>query len=298
MIKEHILIKKKLFLFCFRECFFTMKDAKSTAKFIQVLNESLESGALMCQLYNAELNKYIMNLTNNFCRDQVDREVDKVYYIKKAAVCLGLQPDSSVWVLNKDVHLDSFGNRISPDRSEYIWLGSIVGKRNLPNVAPTFDAASIPLQISPSEAINQTLSALKSAVRNNFTPAFTLIASVGMSMHYECIMKMYGMCPTPVGIGKKNTGKSTAAKTALALIGTPQFFVRDFTPAQTAALSSRKTFPTVFDDPDDVGKVKSMIDNCFNAGARSTSRSTSVSRSVGIVTLNLDKLKSLCSNYK
>lgn len=39
----------------FRECFFTMKDVKSTATFVQALNESLESGALMCQLYNVEL---------------------------------------------------------------------------------------------------------------------------------------------------------------------------------------------------------------------------------------------------
>ena len=48
-----------------RDCFFTMKDAKSTTTFVQALNESLESGALMCQLYNGELSKYIMNLTND-----------------------------------------------------------------------------------------------------------------------------------------------------------------------------------------------------------------------------------------
>ena len=39
-----------------------MKDAKSTTTFVQASNES---GALMCQLYNGELNKYIMNLTND-----------------------------------------------------------------------------------------------------------------------------------------------------------------------------------------------------------------------------------------
>jgi hypothetical protein len=31
------------------------------------------------------------------------------------------------------------------------------------------------------------------------------------------------------------------------LLGTPQFFVRDFTAAQSLLLSSRKTFPSVFD---------------------------------------------------
>ena len=89
-----------------------------------------------------------------------------------------------------------------------------------------------------------------------------------------------------------------AAKAALALLGTPQFFVRDFTATQTSVLASRKTFPTVFDDPSGIGKVKSTIDNSLNAGARCTSRSTTVARSVGIVTLNLDRLKVLCSNFK
>ena len=268
-----------------------MKDVKSTATFVQALNESLESGALMCQLYSVELNKYIMNLTNTFCREQVEQGMDRVQYIKKAAVCLGRQPDSNVWVLNDKVHLDTSGKQIATDMSEYIWLGSMIGnRRNLSNVAPPSDAAVIPMKEQPKVALNRTLTSLKEAVDNNFVSAFILIASAGMSMHYESILEKYGMCPTPVGVGRKNTGKSTAAKTALALIGTPQFFVREFTSVQTATMNSRKTFPTVFDDPTDIPKVKAMIDNSFNAGARSTSRNTSVSRSVGIITINLDRI--------
>ena len=57
-----------------------MKDVKYTSQSIQALNKSLESGVLMCQLYNGELNKSIMNLTNQFCQRQ-----------------LGQQPGSKVW---------------------------------------------------------------------------------------------------------------------------------------------------------------------------------------------------------
>lgn len=53
------------------------QDVKSTTSFIQALNESLESGALMCQLYNAELNKYVMNLTN------ASRERDPTNRVRK-----------------------------------------------------------------------------------------------------------------------------------------------------------------------------------------------------------------------
>lgn len=69
-------------LFYAETVFFTMKDAKSTVAFVQALNESLESGSLMCQLYNGELNKYIMNLTNHFCRKQLELGIPKVEYVK------------------------------------------------------------------------------------------------------------------------------------------------------------------------------------------------------------------------
>ena len=228
-----------------RDCFFTMKDAKSTVTFIQALNESLESGALMCQLYNAELSKYIMNLTHEFCHNQVQQGIPKVRYVKQAAECLGQQPGSRVWVLNESVHLDENGECIPISDSNYIWLGSMVSNRRLMNVAPATDAAFIPLRCSPQHAFEETLSSLRLAVDNNYVPAFIFIASASMALHYEVVIERYGMCPTPVAIGRKSTGKSTAARTALALLGTPQFFIREFSATQTSILSSRKTFPTV-----------------------------------------------------
>lgn len=238
-----------------------------------------------------------MKLTNQFSREQLERGVP-VSYIKKAAVCLGRQPDSEFWVLNEDVHMDNTGATIPTESSKYIWLGSMIGNRNLPNIAPPFEACYIPMKNSPQVALDKTLLSLKEAVDNNYLSAFFLIASAGMSMHYDYILNIYGMCPTAVAIGPKNTGKSTAAKTALSLIGSPQFFIRDFTSAQTASFSSRKTFPTVFDDPSDIGKIKGIIANSFNSGGRSMSRRATFARSVGIVTLNLDRVKLLCSNFK
>ena len=151
---------------------------------------------------------------------------------------------------------------------------------------------------TPQIAFNTTLHALKEAVGNNFLAAFTILGAGAMGLHYEQIISTYGMCPTPVAIGPKNTGKSTASKTLLALLGTPQFFIRDFTATAPSILNSKKTFPTVFDDPSDISKVKALIDDTFNQGGRGTSKTTIVSRSLGIVTVNLDRLGRLCSNYK
>ena len=188
----------------------------------------------MCQLYNAELSKYVMSFTSAFCRQQKEEGVPLNKYVKKAAVCLGRQPSSNVWVLNEETHIDETGNKISTSDSEYIWIGGMIGNRNLPNVAPASDAAIVPCKVVPHDALGNTLHCLKEAVDNNFVPAFFIIASAGMAVHYEVVNNNYGICPTPVGIGPKNMGKSTAARTALALLGTPQFFVHEFTSAQTA----------------------------------------------------------------
>ena len=120
-----------------------MKDAKSTTTFVQALNESFESGAQMCQLYSAELNKYIMNLTNNFCWKQLELGVPKVKYVKKGAECLGRQPGSNMWVLNNNIYLNDEGESLSTDDSEYIWLGTMLSNRTLPNVALASDAAVV-----------------------------------------------------------------------------------------------------------------------------------------------------------
>ena len=281
-----------------RECFFTLKDAKSTSNFVQALNESLESGALMCQLYNAELNKYVMKLINDFGRKQIQNGVPRLQYVKKAAECLGRQPGSKIWVLNSEIQVDDNGDLITPDESPYIWIGGMIGNRNFGNVAPAEDAAIIPSMYTSENVFNETLGLLKGAVGNNYLSAFFTIASASMALHYEEVLDKYGMCPTPISVGYKNTGKSTAARTAIALLGTPQFFLQDFSSTQTSVLTSRKTFPTVLDDPSDLTKVKMLIDNTFNAGGRSITRSTTKSRSTALITLNWDRMKTLCQNYK
>ena len=199
--------------------------------------------------------------------------------------------------MNDKIHIDLDGNIIPVHDQEYIWLGSLVGSRKLTNVALSSDAALV-TDGDPYEAAYSTLSALKKAVSNNFVAAFTVLGAFGMAIHYDAVLDGYGMCPTPVVIGKKNTGKSTIALTALHMCGIPHFIVRDFTSTAPSTLNSRKTYPTVFDDPDEISKVKSLIDDAFNHGGRSTSRETTVTHSVGIVTINLDRLKKFFSNYK
>lgn len=68
---------------------------KSTQTFVKVLNELLEYG---CYVHDAELDKDVMNIMIKYCREKAGRP--KSEYIKKAAECLGRQPNSSTWVFS------------------------------------------------------------------------------------------------------------------------------------------------------------------------------------------------------
>ena len=149
--------------------------------------------------------------------------------LKKAAECLGRQPNSNTWVTNEKIHIDLDGNLIPLHNQEYIWLGSLVGNRKLTSVALKSDAAVV-TDDDPYETAYTTLRALKKAVSNNFVAAFTVLGAFGMAIHYDTVLDGYGMCPTPVLIGKKNTGKSTIALTALYMCGIPNFFLCGISP--------------------------------------------------------------------
>ena len=114
-------------------------------------------------------------------------------YVKQAAECLGQQPGSRVWVLNE---LKEDGESIPVSHSEYIWLGPMLSGHTFANVAPSSDAASVPMHSSPLNAFEATLKSLKTAVDNYYLPAFFVIASAGMALHYELVMEKYGTCPS------------------------------------------------------------------------------------------------------
>ena len=93
---------------------------------------------------------------NEFCRKKAALNCPRQHYVKKAAKCLGRQPDSSAWVLNEHVHIDEDGNLIEPVDSDYIWLGSL-NNRSYANAAPATDAAHVPLCLPPAAALTNTL---------------------------------------------------------------------------------------------------------------------------------------------
>ena len=65
-------------------------------------------------------------------------------------------------------------------------------------------------------------------------PSFLYIASGVILIHYKHCLKEFQQCPTPMAVGPKGTGKTTAAKAFLSLMGQEKDLVRKLSEVEAA----------------------------------------------------------------
>ena len=73
---------------------------------------------------------------------------------------------------------------------------------------------------------------------------------------------------------------------------------RHLTEAEAAFKCASSTIPFVFDDPDNVGDVRKMINNTFNGQVRSNTRNTLAPRTISMFTMNEDKMHGIFNNFR
>ncbi len=99
---------------------------------------------------------------------------------------------------------------------EYIWLDqSLVGDINVPS-ADLVPSICFPLTMSP---LIKLVSLCKILMKHNFISSLLTIAGSIMALHYTTIAKVFAGCPIVVCMGPSETGKTTALRSALSLIG-------------------------------------------------------------------------------
>ena len=195
-------------LYPHRTCFFTTDSANQKAKFISNLNKTFGSGGgFTCAFSDTELVRFLQFL-------KADSESIPV---SKGSTIIGMQPNSSVWVLNETTQISDDGSLIPPDGGSYTWTPTCIAancdKVCLAELVPTI---SPELDVQPSEHL---VNLLEQNCKHNFISALLVLGGAVMSCHYQTIVQQFGGFPIVLAVGPTETGKSTAIKAALSLFG-------------------------------------------------------------------------------
>jgi hypothetical protein len=129
--------------------------------------------------------------------------------------------------------------------------------------------------------------------------AFMFVAAGLMGMHFKLCQDTFSQCPTPVAVGPNDTGKTTSAKFFLSIVGRLNTgLARQLSVAEASTKYSSSTIPIVFDDPDNIADVRTIVNNTFNEQERATKRDTVTPRTLAMFTINEDKIRGLLDNAR
>lgn len=79
----------------------------------------------MCQLHHLALNRYLMELTEEFKSESQENATGK-----EVAYCQGLNGQNT-WVLNASVQADQHGNQLGEESTQFVWLGKYASRFNI-----------------------------------------------------------------------------------------------------------------------------------------------------------------------
>lgn len=151
-----------------------------------------------------------------------------------------------MWVLNKDIQIDSDGKLISTEASGYVWLTD----SHLPE-AKILASDVLPIIKTPlsSHSLLKLVNLLKCCKQNALSGILT-VAGALMAFYYEKVVALWSGCPVVVACGPPETGKSTAIVMALAMMGIE--ISSKYVSGSTAFFMQRcgaSTLPFGIDDP-------------------------------------------------
>jgi hypothetical protein len=110
---------------------------------------------------------------------------------------------------------------------------------------------------------------LQKILGHNFFAGLLLIGGCAMALHYNTILSKFLSCPIPIAFGPSGTGKTTALRCGLSLIGSyPDRLFCSGTKEKYLELCTVSSFPIGIDDPSIQKAIDSLAVELFN-GAKS-----------------------------
>jgi len=114
--------------------------------------------------------------------------------------------------------INSVGNAVDPESSEYIWLGSICDP--LLNLPTTSVVQKIWLPLTNNfDPLRKLVDALKVLMGNNFMAALGMLGGLILGISFQMIIRRFGFCPVVLATGGLSCGKTTTLKALLCCLG-------------------------------------------------------------------------------
>ena len=255
-------------------CYFTSASTNRKSDFVKELNASYRLACLTCSFSDKELSEYF----------QFKKRKAGLLPLKYAVSHVGLQEDGT-WVLGSNTYFSSDGEAIPAEGSQHVWLGSMFHGTG---VASETRQCTIQLPLSTDPLAN-LLHALRTAMGHNFYSCVLTMAGMlsteckslhthngsfsgaVMALHYQSFIAKIKNCPITLAYGSSGTGKTTAIRCGLGLLGADESrFFHKVSPAKAFELCSVTSIPMGYDDPDTKTGFSSLIIDLFHGMRKGT----------------------------
>ena len=203
----------------------------------------------MCSLNDSQVSDFV----------QAKKRLHGPMSSKLAVAKVGKQ-QSGVWVLNSNVTVNQDGIPIGMDENQYIWLGAMYQG---PGIAREKDAIPVELPLN-ANTLSPLLLKLRDILKHNFFPGVLVVSACGVALHYETVLSKFLSCPVPIAFGPSGTGKTTALRSGLALVGSSNRLFSRGTKEKYLELCSESSFPIGIDDPSFQKDVDALCVDLFN----------------------------------
>ena len=162
--------------------------------------------------------------------------------------------------------LDSKGVHINQNDSDQVWIGHLVSAKKIAEDSTQL-AISLPLS---KEILNTLFSTLRDLMQHNYCPSVLTLGATAMALHYLTLIQRNHHCHIPFQSGASGTGKTTALRSGLSLLGAHEKrFFSHGTKEKYTLRCSECAIPVGCDDPVSELHTGQMVVDLYN-GAKFT----------------------------
>ena len=245
-----------MFINLYRTCYFTVDSTNKKSEFMKCLNGSYKLACLQCSLSDKELCEFI------HFKKQKAGNLQKKYAVTR----IGLQADGT-WVMGSNICLSSKGETLSMDESQYVWISNVFTGPGVPCASEQCQI-ELPLTTDPLKGL---MSSLYAYMQHNFMPCVLTVSSVILTLHYQMMLKKLKFCPIPLAFGQSGTGKTTALRCGLSLLGIhDSHFFSKVTKEKILQMACYSGVPLGIDDPQSQGDISRLLIDLFNGAKNGT----------------------------